>query len=171
MGYVTPDFPNNIWDGLSPNSFRTSRAVTIDPSAFDWDQIVAEVISAQEAITNLGGGPSDGNLWSITAAVDLTDGDFVYIQTDGTVMLADATLSPSLCGIATESKLAGELTKVLTQGRYINLSWSLTPGQIYYLRDNGDMSLTPPLTGWNIEVGTAITTTGIQLDIAKSIKL
>ena len=171
MGYVTPDFPNNIWDGLSPNSFRTSRADTVDPSAFDWDQVVAEVIAAQEAITNLGGGPSDDNIWSITASENINEGEFVYIKMDGTIAVADATITSSVCGIAIETKLVGELTKVITQGRYINLTWALFPGQPYFLIDSGKISITPPNSGWSIKVGNAITTTGLQLDIASSIKL
>lgn len=171
MGYVTPDFPNNIWDGMSLNTFRTSRADNIPPDFHDWDQIVAEIISVQEAVTNLGGGPSGDNVWTVTAGEDIIAGDFVLIQTDGTLELADATIAPSVTGVALESKLTGELTEILTHGRYINLTWSLTPGGIYFLTEEGNMSTNPPTTGWVIQLGRAISPTGFHLEISQPIKL
>ncbi len=49
MPYVTPKYPSQIWDGLTPNEERINRSQRLDPNPDDWDQIVAEVIAVQEA--------------------------------------------------------------------------------------------------------------------------
>jgi hypothetical protein len=48
MPYVTPQYPGQIWDGLSPNKERINRAQRLDPNPDDWDQIVAELIAVQQ---------------------------------------------------------------------------------------------------------------------------
>ena len=51
--YVTPSYPNEVWDGSSRNPERTARADYLEPSADDWDRVVAEVIATQEKVRNL----------------------------------------------------------------------------------------------------------------------
>ena len=171
MGWVTPDFPNNIWDGLSPNTTRTSRSDNIDPNQQDWDQIVAELIATQQAIVDLGGGTSSDNIWTISAGEDLIFGTFVAIQPNGTLTKADSSVDPAVAGVALENKITGQLTDFLTQGKFINMSWNLIPGATYFLSTNGSMSITPPNTGWVIKLGKAMTPTGLDLNIQPPIKL
>jgi len=171
MGWITPDFPNSIWDGLSPRTSRLSRTDNIDPNSEDWDQIVAELIATQQAIVDQGGGVSGDNIWTITTSEDLTAGDFTLIKPNGTLEKADATLDPAIAGVVLESKSTGELTDILTQGKYINVNWSLTPGATYFLNTNGQISTNPPNLGWVIQLGKAITSTGLDLNIKSSIKL
>lgn len=47
---VKPDYPDSVWNGLSANENRLSREENHAPEHEDWDQIVAEVISMQEAL-------------------------------------------------------------------------------------------------------------------------
>ena len=171
MGYQTPDFPDKIWDGLSSNTSRESRQDNIDPNQHDWDKIVAEMLAVQNVVSTLGNPTGNPNVWNITASEDITISDLVFIQIDGTLKVADATLYPLVTGIALSSRSTGQLTDILTHGKYVNFDWSLTPGKPYYLGTMGTLSETPPTSGWVIEIGRAITTVGLSLEIRQPIKL
>lgn len=58
--YTKPTFPDVIWDGLSSNTWRQSRADRLDPNPDDWDQIVSEMLEVQRVVIELRdtGGPS-----------------------------------------------------------------------------------------------------------------
>lgn len=171
MGYETPDFPNSIWDGLSLNTFRPTRQVNLPPSHHDWDRIVAEMIAVQQTVAAIGGTTDNPNVWNIETSEEITIGDFVFIRMDGLLQVADATQQPLVNGVALSNTLTGQIADILTHGKYINLNWSLTPGSPYYLRDNGSISDTPPVSGWVIQIGRAITTVGLSIEIKQPIKL
>lgn len=48
--YTKSQFPNEIWDGSSPNPWRANRKEFVAPAAADWDRVVAEVIATQEVV-------------------------------------------------------------------------------------------------------------------------
>jgi len=48
MPYPSSQYPDQVWDGTTPNSERVyGRVQRLDPNPDDWDQIVAEVIATQ----------------------------------------------------------------------------------------------------------------------------
>jgi len=51
--YTKPTFPDVIWDGLSSNTWRQSRADHLDPNPDDWDQIVSEMLEVQRVVIEL----------------------------------------------------------------------------------------------------------------------
>ncbi len=53
MPVIPPKYPTQVWDGLTPNSWRRSRNDHVDPDGKDWDQIAAEVISTQEHLDEI----------------------------------------------------------------------------------------------------------------------
>lgn len=53
MGLAKPQFPANVWNGLSANTARTSRLDSPEDDTRDWDQIVSEMIAIQEYTLNL----------------------------------------------------------------------------------------------------------------------
>jgi len=49
VAYKPAQYPDNVWDGLTPNnSERPRRDTQRAPNGEDWDQITAEVIALQQ---------------------------------------------------------------------------------------------------------------------------
>lgn len=171
MGYTNANFPDRVWDALSPNPFRTAQSDTINPNAQDWDQVVAEMQAVQEYVLAAGTPDDDANVWRVTTSVNVTAGDVVFVQLNGTLAIADATTQSDVNGFVLETKSIGEIVPVRTGGKYINNAWSLTPGRIYYLSVNGTIDSSPPSTGWVVQLGRAITSTGLNIEIAQPVRL
>ncbi|GMU26112.1 MAG: hypothetical protein AMXMBFR16_10170 [Candidatus Uhrbacteria bacterium] len=53
MAIVLPQYPGQIWDGLSENVWRTSRLDDLEPDPNDWNQIVAEMLSTQVIVSGV----------------------------------------------------------------------------------------------------------------------
>lgn len=90
MSINIPQFPTDIWDGLSPNTQRASRLITAAPDPEDWDQITAEMIATQEALIASGLGDS---LKSALLVGNITDGRDIRISTGDKIEgIAELTL-------------------------------------------------------------------------------
>lgn len=179
MGYASPSFPAQVWDGLSPNPVRTSREVDHWCNQDDWDQLVAEMIAVQETILNTPdiAGVERISLYSAEADQEITGGKLIRVQTDGTVILATSTIG-LVSGIALVTITTGQLLVYLRRGRINSNDWSVTtgsesliPGYEYYLGLDGMMSETPPETGYLVSLGQAQSTTAFDLSIHQSIRL
>lgn len=110
-------------------------------------QVVAPVTVAPvviDAPISLVGGSSVAEMY--VAAVNLSGHRAIAFNDDGEVIYADATLGVRATGLVRDSVLAGELVQVYHSGRVTGFT-ALTVGATYWLRDNGQLSTTPPTTG------------------------
>jgi len=179
MGYASPSFPAQVWDGLSSNPVRTSREVDHWCNQDDWDQLVAEMIAVQETILNTPdiAGVERISLYSAEVSEEITGGKLIRIQTDGTAIIA-TSVTGIVSGIALVTVLTGQLMVYLRRGRIHSTDWSVTtgstlliPGSEYFLGLDGTMSVTPPETGYLVSLGQAQSTTEFDLSIRPSIRL
>lgn len=179
MGYVTPSFPNSLWNGLTPNPDRTNRAKNVDPNFDDYDVIAAELIAVQEFL--LGTPPGSDELFSLySAPADMTisGGLLVRVQPSGKIILADSDTSGLVSGVTMTSGTVDNPIVYVRQGRIVSTDWSaatgsntLIPGQEYFLTNNGQMNLIPPPTGYVVKLGQSQSETAFDLDIQPAIKL
>ena len=173
MGIANPNFPTKVWDGLTDrdgnlsNKWRDTLVVNRPPNAKDWDQIVAEMRSLQVYVLALTGGTTP----SAVADENINIGDLVKVKTNERVVKADATTSLDIVGMALTSAISGSVLQYATSGSVINLSWNLSPGSIYYLAAAGQLSLTPPSTGWVIQLGQSLAQQVFNLNIQQAIRL
>ena len=54
MAELKAQFPDAVWDGMTPNTWRKTRHDSIDPTQDDWDQIASELIATQVVVSALG---------------------------------------------------------------------------------------------------------------------
>lgn len=138
MGRPNASFPQSIWDGST-----ASREIndTRDPDPLDWDRIVSELIAVQQYTQTASfTGVASGTIHQHRCIVV---GDYLRHATsnDGVVH-----------GFSLSSGGPGDTIEYITVGRV-----SLTlPEGVYFLRDDGQISLTPPNTGYVVKIGTAL---------------
>jgi len=113
----------------------------------------------------------------------ITVGQPVYVSGDGACNLAkaDAIGTARVEGLVRDSSVAASTAgSVQTDGILSSSDWTavvgsttLTPGDVYYLDAStaGKLTTTPPTTGYVVEVGTAISTTEIDINIQSPIGL
>lgn len=170
---LTADYPTTIWDGLSLNGNRVSLDDDQGPDFRDWQQIVAEVIAAQQEL-------KDRHYISKTNdnAGTIPIGSPVYIKSDGDIDLADADGSGTrqvfgLAAAAIATAAAGLIqtdgTIVLTTAEWdavADTTGGLTPGAVYYLSNTvGEITGTAPSTATNTvyRIGVAESSTKMRL--------
>lgn len=96
----------------------------------------------------------------------------VYISSDLLFLGNLATREQAqVLGIATQSGNAGALIKVLLFGRYDDPSFTFSSGSSLYLTGVGNISTTAPTSGYNKEVGQALATGSIFINIRETITL
>lgn len=66
MTKENPVFPNQIWDGLTRNVDRIDDQAFVNPDAWDYERLAAEIISMQEFALN------GGTVNSVTGDTDLS---------------------------------------------------------------------------------------------------
>lgn len=100
---------------------------------------------------------------------------YKIVISDGTdAYLADNTIlanANALVGITLHSAAIGATVNIKENGVVENGTWSWTPGSILYLSTAGDMTHTPPATGFCMEVGIPITATKVNFNPQMSIEL
>lgn len=169
---TNPNFPSKVWDGLTDrdgnytNRDRHHLNVSARPSPRDWDQIVVEMQQVQASILAL----PDGQAPSAVADENLSIGQLIRIKSNGHIILADATQSSDVVGMSLEDVVTGEIAQYTTNGPVVNLSWSLNPGDRYFLDTNGGITLTP-VSGWLVQLGTALAQQVFNLNIQQAIRL
>lgn len=77
----------------------------------------------------------------------------------------------SLAGITLQAVSAGSLVTVQTSGPLTELSWNWAMGQWVYLGSAGQLTQTPPYTGFLAAVGRPITPTILMIDMQPTIIL
>lgn len=175
MSVLGPEFPEKLWDGLSDNPDRVDRTVDKWCNHQDWNRIVAEVISMQQVI--LLGSSAPQSIFQSEADETIEQFNWVMMQKDSLVGVAtnnDGLVS----GLSVTQATSGDQVFYVTSGKLEISDWTNTtgaqdlyPGCFYYLRQNGLMSSTPPLTGFIVQLGQAQTKQQFSINIQQSIKL
>jgi hypothetical protein len=171
---VSSWFPNRIWDGLTSNTWRSSRNDSIDPQQDDWDRIVAEVIATQEFVFGL---TSGSDLYRAVAAETIPMGRLVRVADDGRLNLASPDF-PAVAGMAVESITNGLTGSYIRRGRAASADWTdvigastLSPGRDYFLIDDGKLSLNAPESGFVIRAGQAQSLTNYDFETSQPVRL
>lgn len=133
-----------------------------------------------------GGGTGGGGPTEIEAIFDsnTSKGMAVYISSDGHVDLAksDAVSTSGAVGLANEDVTATATGKYQTEGQVEKTDWtsvtgsaSLSPGVVYFLSKDTEGLLTtvaPIVVGESVvRVGTALTSTNFDIEIAQPVLL
>ena len=138
------------------------------------------VVSAKEVVTI-----------ASASGVTLNAGDVVYIDSSGTLNLADGSASASKYPIGfvrgkddgtTSNIAAGSQVEVQTDGTFTVSDWTnilgsstLSPGTKYYLSSAtaGNISATAPTSSnhFIVPVGRALSTTAMYIEVGEPIKL
>lgn len=171
-----PRFPKTVWDGFSRNTQRVSLDDNVPPDGQDWSRVTAELIAMQEYALN--GTVIDSlTIYTAVASVPITEMAFIVIESNGKLRIAtsDDGLTTGLAlatGSTGDTILFGKFGEI-TLSDWTDLTGlvNLQPGQLYYLRQSGLMSTTPPTTGYIVSVGEAISQTIFNLQISSRIKL
>lgn len=168
-------YPLKIWDGLTTDSEQT-------------EQIIAEVIATQRHVEQLSTTliqlsrttPAD---LEVVAGETIHPGQPVYVkQATALAYRARALFEEAsrVCGFCKAEVTIGNTCSIIPAGRLELADWSvplggialLTPGVLYYLGDvTGQIMVSSPTTGFTIQVGVAITTTTLDVDIKTRVRL
>ena len=98
-------------------------------------------------------------------AVRLSATGAVYASND------DDLNSLSICiGITQGSSILNAISNIQTAGSMIELGWNWDINLPLYLGTNGNLTQTPPVTGYTKEIATVISTTEILIRIQTSIE-
>lgn len=114
-----------------------------------------------------------GQLTSKQAFVDIPRGSVVAVENEKYI-LADHTIITTVnavVGIATQDTLAGNLCEVAQIGKVQYNSWSWTQDLPLFVSTAGEMTQTPPTTGYSLIVGVAVTPTEINFEIKTPVVL
>jgi hypothetical protein len=164
-------------DGVTVESSETDDIVITDlgdGESIEVSDSVDEVQNINDApnvsITNIDG---IGQLTSKPAGEDLGQGKIVAVS-GNTFVLADNDVIAhvnAIVGITLSATLTGNTAQVLQIGKVTNNTWSWTPDQPLFVGSNGDMTQTPPATGFVQVVGVAVTATEINFEIKTPVVL
>lgn len=102
-----------------------------------------------------------------TASVTIGSFRVVMEQTDGTLKYPSLTTigdDGKVIGITTTTVMAGSATNVVTFGEIQSSGWDFAPGPVY-VGENGTLVQTQPTTGWVVKIGTALSSTRLNVDI------
>jgi hypothetical protein len=116
---------------------------------------------------------------------DLKSGRPIYVKSNGHIELADADVMPEagVAGLAIIDAASGDTAAYATDGFLTLSDWSsatnpsstlLTPGTVYFLVSGyvvGMLTPTPPTSGYVVQIGRALSTTTLEIEIQQSIKL
>ncbi len=98
----------------------------------------------------------------------------VFVATDGTIRSASCyNLSHMgrIVGMTVEDIPEGKSGLVYRIGAVENSEWNLSPGEVYFLGDGGEITRTRPASGFILVVGVAESVTRLALSIGIPVKL
>ena len=117
-------------------------------------------------------GPAGGSALQRLAGETLSALRLVY-ELDGEVFAldsGDADHIDMLLGITLTAAAAGEPVNVQRSGVIDDGGWSWTPGRVW-LGVDGRLTQTPPVAGYDVLIGSAVSATRITLNITDPIEL
>lgn len=110
---------------------------------------------------------------TVTAAAGLTTGTVIAL-TDAGAIPADPTNpahSWAAAAVTTSSATTGDTLTAVTTGRVTETAWTWAPSAPIYCGTGGQLTQTPPTTGWLRVIGHAETPTTIFVQIHQPITL
>lgn len=129
-------------------------------------------ISFDEMPTDIGAGDGGGSTFNAVAGVDIARYKILSSNGVGQAILAssdDITHVGRILGVADHSAQVGQTLKVKTIGELKNVTWNWTARHPLFLGLNGDFTQNP-LTGTHtVQVGYAVNSTTILLNIGHPI--
>lgn len=173
--YFIPDFPEQVWDGLSGSPKRYHPRQFEAPDGYDYSKISAEVIAIEQYLFDAG--PAVSTIQR-NAAEPISALKWVKLTTGGNELVPADNSQNAIAGILLHSVDTGQSGICLSYGLLTLDDWIatagsvfLTPGKSYFLAENGLMSLAPPTTGHIIKLGRATSTTTFVVDVTHVVKL
>lgn len=118
-------------------------------------------------------GPDGGNVLQRAAGETLSALRAVY-ELDGAVRpldAGDADHIDLLLGITITAAAAGQPINVQRAGSISDAAWSWTPGSRVHLGANGALTQSPPVDGFDVLIGTAVSPTSLLLNLQEPIEL
>lgn len=142
----------------------------------------AVVIESPETLTVLSGGSQGppgipGSAFTYEVAVaGSTLGGHRMVTTDaqGKLIYADSSIpghANKVMGMVINASTLDDVVNVYTTGTITEMSWSWDIDEPLYLSINGQLTQTPPTTGFLLIVGFAVTSTKIFIDLVTPIIL
>lgn len=119
-------------------------------------------------------GPAGGQVIERTAGEQLSALRAVFEGAAGRVWLADATEAVevfTLLGVTTTAAEANQPVLVQRLGAIDDAAWAWTPGVRVYLGAAGQLTQTPPDTGFDVLIGVALSPTRLLLNIQDPIEM
>lgn len=94
----------------------------------------------------------------------------VYLASDSTARPADGTNQThagKVIGLTTAAQPEGVPATIQLAGEIENPVWHLTPGEVYFLVAGGEISMTPPESGFVQKIGVAKTSTVLVINLGE----
>jgi hypothetical protein len=94
----------------------------------------------------------------------------VYLASNGTARPADGTNQThagKVIGLTTAAQPEGVPATIQLAGEIENPVWHLTPGEVYFLVVGGEISMTPPESGFVQKIGVAKTSTVLVINLGE----
>jgi hypothetical protein len=107
--------------------------------------------------------------YDVTAAAAENINAFTMVTYDDNGLVINAGGSIFVSGMSVRSVTAGETVEIQTQGLVTNQGWNLTPNLPIYVGINGDITQDPNEGVYCINVGHAVSSTKILLQIQPTI--
>ena len=94
----------------------------------------------------------------------------VYLASNGTARPADGTNQThagKVIGLTAAAQPEGVPATIQLAGEIENPVWHLTPGEVYFLVVGGEISMTPPESGFVQKIGVAKTSTVLVINLGE----
>ena len=164
--YFYPDFPEKVWDGLSPEGAKYHPFQLIQPNKYDYAKISAEVIALEKYALELAGNPTTTSI----AGANFPARTWVHFDDSGRLIPSNNDAN-RVVGLSKEAGTLSEPCTAQTLGLVTHEGWNLTPQAAYYLWPNGVMSVDVPQTGHIIKLGVAISADQFVINIQHIVNL
>lgn len=119
-------------------------------------------------------GPAGGQVLQREAGMDMSALVVVYEDLFGSVWPAEPDREShvlALLGVTVSAAVAGQPINVQRLGHIDDEAWQLQPGKRVFLGGQGRLTQEPPQAGYDVLIGTAITSTRLLLNIQDPIEL
>ncbi len=154
-----------IWDGSSKT--RQNPNVRRAPDGWDYAETIAQIQQLQREISPI----------YAVAFSNLSENRIVRLRIGGQIEYADFN-SGSVLGMVTMQSTPGQPVPVSTFGVVSSSDWTstagtanLSPGMDYYLGTSGMITSIPPISGFLVKVGLALTLSDFLVRIGLSVRL
>ena len=130
--------------------------------------VAEEVTSVVESIAQGPPGPPGGGVITVTAGQNLSGHRIVSAGAAGLAVYADKDLLTSVqkvLGLTTGAAASGALVSIVPSGEITEPSWTFDTDLPVYLGKSGALTQMAPTTGAILQVGVALASTRLFIDI------